>query len=116
MQNVLYSVFSPLAAIVREIEIFHPEKNPKSVESHFFDRFAPKFELSWHLWYLHEEFIPLVLFSPMIQEEEKECMRHRFRPFENAEATKRIGLPPDKSDFQLVPPQNTQILDLIRPA
>ena len=39
-------------------------------------------------------------------------MRYRFLQFENAEVTKRIGLPPGKPDFKPVTPQNTQIFDL----
>ena len=52
----------------------------------------------------------------MIQKEEKKSVRHRFLQFENAGVTKRIGLHPGKPDFKVVPPQNTQILDLKRPA
>ena len=57
-----------------------------------------------------------MLFSPLIQEEEKEIERHRFLQFGNAEVIKRIGLPPGKPDFKVAPPQNTQIIDLKRPA
>ena len=35
----------------------------------------------------------------MIQEEDEERMRYRFLQFENAEVTKRFGLPPGKPDF-----------------
>ena len=52
----------------------------------------------------------------MIQEEENEGVRHRFRQFKNAEVTKRFGVPLRKPDFKLVPPQNTQIFDSKRPA
>ena len=52
----------------------------------------------------------------MIQEEEKESMRDRLLQFENAEITKRIGLLPSKPDFKPIPPKNTQIFDLKRPA
>ena len=48
----------------------------------------------------------------MIQEEDQESVRYRFLQFENAEVTKRIGLPPGKPDFKPVTPQNTQIFDL----
>ena len=94
---------------------FPSRKIPKSVENHFFDRIAPKCELSRNTWYLHEELIPLVIFSPMIQYEEKESVRHHFLKFENAEVTKRTELPPGKPEFKLVPPHYTQIIDLKRP-
>ena len=51
----------------------------------------------------------------MKQEEERESVRHRFPPFENAGVTKRIGLSPGEPEFKLVPPQNTQVFDLERP-
>ena len=73
---------------------FSSRKIPKSVENHFFDRITSKFELSRHTWYLHKELIPLVLFWPMIQDEEMESVQHRFLQFKNAEVTKRIGLSP----------------------
>ena len=95
---------------------FSFRKIPKSVENHFFDRNFPKFEDSRHTWNLHEELNTLVLFSPMIQEEEKENVRHGFLQFENEEVTKRIGLPPDIPDFKLALPQSTQLFDLKRPA
>ena len=72
--------------------------------------------LSRHTWYLHEELVPLVLFSPMIEEEEKESMRHRLLQFESAEVTERIGLLHGKPDLKPVPPPNTKIIDLIGPA
>ena len=89
---------------------------PKSVENHFFDRTASKFDHSRHTSYLHEELVSLVLFSPMIQEEDKESVQHRFLQFEKTEVNKRIGLPPGKPDFKILPPQNTQIFDSKRPA
>ena len=46
-----------------------------------------------------------MLLSPMIQEGEKESVRHRFLQFENAEVTNRIGPPPGKPDFKLIPPK-----------
>ena len=95
---------------------FLSRKIPKSVENHCLDTIAPNFDVSWHTWYLHEELIPLVLFSPMLQQEKKESVRHRFIQFENSEVTTRIGLPPGKPDFKLVPPQNTQVFDLKRTA
>ena len=48
----------------------------------------------------------------MIQEEEKESVRHRFLQFKNAEVTKCVGLAPGKPDLKLVPPQTTPIFDL----
>ena len=57
-----------------------------------------------------------MLFSPLIQEEEEESVRHRFLSLKTVEVTKHIRLPPIKPDFKLIPPQNTQILDLKRAA
>ena len=53
---------------------FPPRKVPLYVKSHPFDRIAPKLALSGHTWYLHEEFISLVLFLPIVQEEKNESM------------------------------------------
>ena len=89
---------------------FPIRKIRKSVEKYFFDRIGPKFEHNRNTWYLHKELIPLVLFSPMTQEEEKESVRHRFPQVENADVHK------SKSDFKLAPPLNTQIFDSNRPA
>ena len=108
---MFYTAFDALTNVFFELASRHKlgkrnfrfTKVPKSLENHIFDRIAPKFEHSRHTWYLHEELIPLVLFSPMIQEEKKENMRHRFLQVEYSEVTKRIGLPPGKPDFELVP-------------
>ena len=96
--------------------IFLFRKIPMSVENHFLDRIAPQLEHSRHTWYLQQELITHVLFSPMIQIEENESVRQSFPKFENAEFTKRIGLPCGKPDFKLNTPQNTQIFELKRPA
>ena len=45
----------------------------------------------------------------MIQEAKNKSMLHRFLLFENAEVTKRIGLPHGKQDIMLAHPQNKQI-------
>ena len=82
-----------------------PRKISKFVKIPLFDGIAPKLAFSWHTWYLHEELIPLVLFSPMIQEYEKESMRHHFYQFDYAEVTKRIGLLYGKPNMKSVPPE-----------
>ena len=96
--------FSELASCISLWDRKFPSiKIPKSVGNNFFDTISTKFELGWHTWYLHEELISLVPFSPMKQEEEKKTMWHRFLQFEKAEVTKRNGLPPGKPDFKLFP-------------
>ena len=59
--------------------------------------------LSRHTWYLHEGLIPFVLFSSMIQEEEKESMLHYLVQVKNAEVTKRFGALYVNQDLKQVP-------------
>ena len=47
-----------------------------------------------------------------MQEQEKESVWYRFLLFENAEVIKRIGLPPGKPDFKIIPSQNTHLFNL----
>ena len=68
--DVLKKILSWPAVIAWEIEIFHPEKTPLFVKDYIFHRITANFALSGHTRYLHEELIPLVLFSQLTKQEE----------------------------------------------
>ena len=104
-------LLSSLAAIAWEVELF-PQKNSKVRKKSLSDRVALEFVNSRNTCHLYEKLIPLVLFSPIIQEEEQESLRHHFLQFESAEVAKRIGLFHRKPDMKFVPPQSTQLIDL----